>query len=258
MRRFDARTVAALTASVVVLATAFVAAPATLSGGSRDVPREVRAGFGDTWRSGGADLTPAMRDLAGYWMRYHTAKAVLAALLLGVLVALGTRLWRRYAESTRHRVAVAAGGVLASGSAVGALAVVLANVQGAAAPFASLLPMLVDGPPDPALAGTVEEILGQLRAGGPASPALGRIIDDYALYHWVIAALAGAVAVGLLALGAVLWRRSRAAGPARRVLLAHGVLSVVVAALLAVVVVANVGTAADPVPGLIGFFEGGW
>ncbi|MET7423021.1 hypothetical protein [Dactylosporangium sp. NPDC005555] len=262
-----ARTSAALTALVVASAVAFVAAPATLAGGDHAgegaLRSAARGAFVGYWRAGDADLTPAMQRVADYWLRYHVAKAVIAALLLTALTALGLRIWRRYVEADRHRIALAAGGALATAFALGTLAALMANLQGAAAPFASLMPMLVDSPPDAQLAGPLDEVRQQLSGvvheHRAASPVLQRMIDDYALYHWVIAVIATVVVAVLVAAGVLLWRRrTSATGPARRVLASYGVLSALVALALAVVVVANVGTAAAPGPGFLGFFEGGW
>ncbi|MEU0561073.1 hypothetical protein [Dactylosporangium sp. NPDC006015] len=255
-----ARTVAAA-ATLVVL---FVVAPAHLAGGDHTsegaLRGAVRGAFAGFWGSGGGELTPAMRRIADYWLRYHLAKAIIAAVLLAVLVPLGVRLWRMYVGAPRRRLLL--GGVLVTGLALAALVLVMANLQGAAAPFASLLPLLVDTPPDAPLAAVLSDVRQQLtgvvHAHQAPSPALARMIDDYALYHWVIAVIAAVVAAGLLSVGVVLWRRRGPSGPARRVLAAHGVLFAVVALALAVVVAANVGTALDPDPAFAAFIDGGW
>jgi hypothetical protein len=94
------------------------------------------------------------------------------------------------------------------------LATVMANIQGAVAPFASLLPMVMEGAP----ADTVGQIRRGLAdypgAGGRSHAALEVMISDFARYHAAMAVI--------------------------------------------VVVVANTGTAADPVPALRAFFDGGW
>jgi hypothetical protein len=61
--------------------------------------------------------------------------------------------------------------------------------------------------------------------------------------------IATIVAVGLVGVAVVLWRRSHRLFAA---------LFALVAVLVAVVAVANAGTAADPEPALRAFFDGGW
>lgn len=248
--------IAVLAAVAAALVAAFVVAPPALAGVGSDadlgderrLTDAFRAAFVGYWRSGDRDLPPDLQSVVDYWFRFHVVKAVVAALLLIVLVALGAKLWKAFPRSG-NRVVVAAAGVFVTLFALLALATVMANVQGAAAPFASLLPMLVDGPVDGDLAGTLEQVRQQLAAGGPVSPAVDVMVDDFARYHAAMAVIATIVAVGLVGATVVLWRRSH------RVFAA---LFALVAVLVAVVAVANAGTAADPAPALLAFFEGGW
>ena len=79
--------------------------------------------------------------------------------------------------------------------AVSSAAVVMANIQGAVAPFASLISLLPLGSHDKRLIHT----LGQVRqglaaypgAGGRTAPALEAMISDFALYHAALAANLG-------------------------------------------------------------------
>ncbi|GAB2827087.1 hypothetical protein GCM10022221_26570 [Actinocorallia aurea] len=130
----------------------------------------------------------------------------------------------------------------------------MANVQGAIAPFASLLPML---PAD----GTLDEVRANLAAapGGPHPPALDLLIEDFARYHVAMAVISASVAAALLVCGVLLGRAAaRAERSARRMLGSCGILAGVLAAAFVVVAAANSSTAADPAPAFLAFLEGGW
>jgi hypothetical protein len=150
--------------------------------------------------------------------------------------------------------------------ALSSLAIVMANVQGAAAPFASLLPMLADGPTDGELTDTLEQarqrLADSLNSGGPTSPALDVMISDFVRYHVAMAVIATIVAVVLIATSVALWKRFARTGssdrPTRRVLASFAALSATLSLVLIVVAVANTTTAADPAPALLAFFDGGW
>src|SRR5687768_3628962 len=98
---FSGRALATLAALAAALGAAFVVAPATLAasgpGGGfadqRHLTEALRPAFVEYWRSGDRELSPALAGVVDYWLRYHVAKAVIAAVLLTVLVVLGTRLW---------------------------------------------------------------------------------------------------------------------------------------------------------------------
>ncbi|MFE3293174.1 hypothetical protein [Rhodococcus sp. NPDC059234] len=207
--------------------------------------------------------------MADYWFRYHVAKAVIAAILFVVLVALGILLWRAFLAAgdlaVGRRAALASGGVLATMLALLSLAAVMANVQGAVSPFASLLSMLPVGEADGELADT----LGQVRQGladpptgsGQAPPALDVMISDFARYHLAMAVIAVVVAAVLIGASVVLWKRFAGTRSSdrrtRRVLGAFGVFSALVAVLVIVVAAANASTAADPEPALLASLDGG-
>ncbi|MBO9553569.1 hypothetical protein [Cellulomonas sp.] len=268
-----ARVPVALTALTAALAVAFVVAPRTLAAsgaqayaGSAELTASARSAFVEYWTAGVAGFTPALDGVVGYWSRYHLAKAAIAAGLLAVLVALGARTWQAFARPGRRaaaRWALAAAGVAVTVLGVFSGAVVLANVQGAVVPFASLLPMAVSdggvsdgGVADGGLAETVRTSL----ADGRTSPALDAMIGDFARFHLVLAVLAAVVVAVLVVSSVVLWRRRAATLDvrARRVLATFGVLWAVLAAGVGVLALANASTAADPAPAFQAFVDGGW
>ncbi|MFE9186795.1 hypothetical protein ACFYMB_26090 [Micromonospora haikouensis] len=269
------RVIAALGVLAAALVVAFVVAPPALTadraGGivdRRDLSEALRAAFVSYWRSGDRDLSPDLARVVDYWSRYHLVKAVLAALLLTVLVALGFRLARAFVTTgglgAGKRAALAAAGVLVAVLAPFSLAMVMANVQGAVAPFASLLPMLTEGVTDADLADTLTQVEQGLAesggTGGSSSPALDLMIDDFSWYHEAMAGTAAVVAVVLVATSVLAWRRFAATRPARRrqVLAAYGLLSALLLLPAVALAVANATTAADPAPALLAFFQGGW
>jgi hypothetical protein len=273
-----ARAAAVLTALAVALATAFVLAPRTLAASGPgdaladrgDLVRTVREAFVGYWGSGGRAFPPQLERVVAYWFRYHVAKAVLAALLTIVLIALGVLLWKAWVRAgglgTGRRTALASGGVLVTALALLSSAAVVANVQGAVAPFASLLPMLGVTSADGELGAALDEVRGALSgrpgAGDRTPPAVEVMISDFDRYHLAMAGLAAAVVVVLVGASVLLWRRFAATESAdrraRRMWASFGVLSAVLSLLVLVVAVANAGTAADPAPALLTFFEGGW
>ncbi|MEV5821945.1 hypothetical protein ABUL04_31075 [Micromonospora harpali] len=269
------RVIAALGVLAAALVVAFVVAPPALTadraGGivdRRDLSEALRAAFVAYWRSGDRDLSPDLARVVDYWSRYHLVKAVLAALLLTVLVALGFRLARAFVTTgglgAGKRAALAAAGVLVAVLAPFSLAMVMANVQGAVAPFASLLPMLTEGVTDADLADTLTQVEQGLAesggTGGSSSPALDLMIDDFSWYHEAMAGTAAVVAVVLVATSVLAWRRFAATRPARKrqVLAAYGLLSALLLLPAVALAVANATTAADPAPALLAFFQGGW
>ncbi|GAA3150823.1 hypothetical protein GCM10010530_82590 [Kribbella aluminosa] len=248
------------------LIVAFVVAPGMLAGNGatadlrseRGLAGTFRGEFVTYWGSGERSFEPGMQRVVDYWFRYHIAKGVLAGALLVALVVLGVMVWRAFLRARGLRAAgLAAGGVLSTALAVVSLAAVMANIHGTAAPFGSLLPMLFGAP-----AGPLDDTLGQIRqqlAAGQQSPPLDVITGDYVLFHAVMAVEGAIVIAGLVVLAVLLWRWFiKAEGRTRRVLAGYGVFVPVLSLALAVVVVANTTTAAHPLPGLEGFFAGGW
>ncbi|MFI6999827.1 hypothetical protein [Nocardia sp. NPDC050175] len=272
------RILTALVALAVALAGAFVFAPRLLaaggsSGGFADegeLRDALRVAFVEYWGAGDRDFPPSLARVVDYWFRYHVAKAVTAAALLIVLVALGVLLWQAFlrADGVRvsKRVALASGCGLATILALCSMVLVMANIQGAAAPFASLLPMLTASTADGALAPALEQIRQQLadsrNAGGRTSPALEVMISDFSRYHLAMAVLAAVVALIFVGMSVMFWRRFARTGSTdrrtRRVSAASGVLATATSVAVLLVAVANTGTAADPGPALAAFFDGGW
>ncbi|WP_157556627.1 hypothetical protein [Nocardia acidivorans] len=140
----------------------------------------------------------------------------------------------------------------------------MANIQGATAPFASLLPMLMGDSDDARL----DETLDQVRQGmadnhsGGGVPALDVMVRDFQVYHEVMMVLAPVMAVAFLALAVYAWRRfartAREDRRTRRVFAAFGIAALLVTVAALVVAVANTTTVVDPAPSLAALFDGGW
>ncbi len=272
------RALGTLVALVAGLAAAFVMAPPRLaaSGPAGDLADHghlvaaLRTAVLGYWRSGDRTYPPALRRVVDYWFRFHLVKGGIAALLLIVLAALAVLLWRTFLHADDlgrgGRAALGSAGASVAMLALFALAVVMANIQGALAPFASLLPMLMDNTPDASLTGTLaqarEQLAGSHRTSGYASPALDAMVSDLGWYHAVLAVIATVVVVALLGLCVLFWRRFARVGSAdRRARRAWGYLGVVSALsslIVAVLLVANAGVAMDPAPALLGLFNGGF
>ncbi len=218
----------------------------------------VEEGFVRYWTAGSGDYSSGMGGVVEYWFRFHVAKALIALALLGVLAALGVVVWRAFLRSEGvRRGGLAVAGVCVTGVGLLSLVVAAANVQGAVAPFTSALTMLPVGTRGGELAGTLDQVRTELAANpDTASPALAEMISDNARYHVSMAVIAGIVAVGLVAVSVVSWRRFTEVGDrrTRRVLGAFGVLGTVLAPAVLVVGAANVTVAADSARGLTEFF----
>jgi hypothetical protein len=191
----------------------------------------------------------------------------LLLIALGVLTVL---LWRTFLRvgglRKGSRAALVSAGIGAPLLALFALAVVMANIQGALAPFASLMPILTEGTPDTSLADTLaqarQQLAGSHRTSGYTPPALDAMVSDFGWYHAVLAVIALVVVLALLGLSVLCWRSFARVGSAdrrtRRVLGCFGVGSALSSLIVAVVLVANTGTAMDPAPALLGLFNGGF
>jgi hypothetical protein len=255
---------AALVASVVAAAVGFLVAPgpfaAAVSGnqlGGRDqLTDTARKAFAGYWQTGGERFTPDLDRVVDFWAWYHVAKGAFAALLMAALVVFAVRLGRAGlgAGGRAARVAFTAAGALAATVAFGALAVVMANVQGALAPFASLSTMLPNSRSSDMMAQIREQV-----ASGDRGPVAQAMLDGYIRYHAVLVVSAAVVAAVLIAVSVVLWRRfAMTAKPARLVFGSFGVVATVAAMVVLVVLAANASTVADPVPGLLGLFDGSY
>ncbi|MFC8073957.1 hypothetical protein ACFUN8_00285 [Streptomyces sp. NPDC057307] len=282
----SARAYLTLVALAAALVPAFVLAPrgwaARMSGGGftdeRALGESLPGPFVDYWNSGDRAFPPDLAHLVDQWFHYHVAKAVIAALLLIVLVALGLRLWQTFLRAgglgAGSRAALASAGVLVTALALFSSAALMANIQGATAPFSSLLPMLPLDAPE----GELAHALGQIEQGLAAnpnanpnanagasvrtSPALQEMISDFSRYHAVIAVAAAIVGAVLVRMTVVLWKRFAGTGASerrtRRVLASYGVLSALLSPAVIVVAVANTLTTMDSAPALLAFLEGGW
>jgi hypothetical protein len=259
------------------LSAAFVLAPAVLAasapgGGYASqgaIITALRTAFVEYWGSGNRNYPPGLERLVDYWIRYHVAKAVIAALLLTVLVVLGARLWRALPGAGRlaawRGAALASSGALVTVLAVFSVVLVAVNIQGAVAPFTSLISMLPLGAPGTQLARAVGQVkqglAGYPGTGGQAPPALEAMISDFALYHAALAVLAAIVAVILIGMSVVSWKRRARTGSSERrtrhALGLAGVFSALLALAVIVVIVANLGTAMNPAPALLAFFNSG-
>jgi hypothetical protein len=262
----------------VALAAAFVVAPsmlaASMSGvgfaGERRLAEASREAFVAYWTSGDRTFPPSLERVVEYWFRYHVVKALIAAILLVVLVVLDTVVWKAFLRAGGlgrvGRAAAVSGGILVTMLAVLSLVTVMANVQGAAAPFASLLPMLEVGGTSGELTEAVNHIRQWLTewpgTGLHRPPAIEVMVNDFSRYHVVLAVVAAVVAFSLAAMTGVFGKRFARAGSSegrtRRVVGSFGVLSAALSLVMIVLAIANATTAANPAPALLAFFEGGW
>lgn len=272
------RALAGLPALAVALVAAFVVAPRALAASTRgggfvderSVIGAVRGAFVEYWASGDSGFPPGLERVVDYWFRYHVAKAVIAAILLVVLWALGVLLCRAFLGAAGmglgRRVALASAGALVSMLVVFSLLMVMANIQGAMAPFAGLLPMLAAGPMNAELATTLDQVRQRLAdfpgAGHQVPPALEVMVSEFSRFHVALAVLAAAVAIVCLAMSVLLWKGFSRTGSSerrrRRLLGSFGVLSGLFLLVMTVLALANVTTAQDPAPALLALFEGGW
>ncbi|MCU7726988.1 hypothetical protein ODJ79_24945 [Actinoplanes sp. KI2] len=267
------RAVLALVVAVVGLSAAFVIAPGWLASdgstgrfaGEPQLAAALRRSFADYWGSGDRTLSPDLQRLADYWSRYHVAKGVIASLLLIAFVLLGVLLWRAFRQSggrgRARRAGLAAASGLAAVLALFSSAVVMANAQGAVAPFASLMPLLVDHAAGTEFAGTLDQVRAADASGvaGSMPPALQTMTDDFARYHVAMVVIAGVAAVVLAALAVTCWRRFAHARSAERgVWAGFGVVAALSLFAVLAVAAANATTAADPAPAFAAFLNGGW
>lgn len=215
-----------LTVTTTALLAAVLLAPAVVASlvfGEIDGVAALRAGlpdaFAEHWRAGNDAVAGDLGRAVGYWATFHAVKAVLATFLLVALARALTRVRRR-----PLRVALQVLAVLAA-------VVAVVNVQGAIAPLSSLLSMLPGEAAGAALA-------------ADDTPAFAALVHDFAVYHAAAVVLVGVAAAAVAVLGRRAWLRGRR-GPA--------LVAAAAVALLGVVVLANLSTAADPEPALRAF-----
>jgi hypothetical protein len=255
----------------MLLAAGFILAPRALSGAGQTSEHTLSAAasqaFTAYWQSGRPSYPPALADLVAYWCRYHLLKAGFAVALTIALCWLALIVWHSLLRAGHPRPA-ATGAAVVSGSAVTAMAfgsvlVVMADIQGALAPFSSLMSLLPVGQGDPALTASAGQIHHDLAEHDavPRTPAtLDAIIDDFQRYHAVLTAQAAILAVVLIGLSVLMWRRAHTAGRAvpraktlpRLLAIAFALLT----AIVSVVGAANLSTALNPAPALRLVFSG--
>ncbi|GGK34219.1 hypothetical protein [Nocardia camponoti] len=260
--------VAAVVAAVA--AVLFVVAPGPLASTTTahfDTEADLRVALGSAfvkyWDSGRGELSPDLAAITDYWLRYHCVKAVLASALFAALIVVGVRVWSSVLSPAglAAKVVRSVAGVAVALLGLVALVLAMVNVQGAIAPLASLLPMLVTDTTDPELAVTLDQVKSLADSPGwHGVPAIDRMVDDFTRYHVAMAALAAAVTLAALTTAVVLWRRARRAeGRETRWALGSFAAALGVVALsMAVVAVANTSTATDPAPALLTAFHGQW
>ncbi|MEU6684585.1 tat (twin-arginine translocation) pathway signal sequence [Streptomyces sp. NPDC046832] len=264
------RRICVLTATSGALLAAFFVVPHALAHDGVDsgnVAASFRRGLIAYWESGSPDFPRQLDTTVDFWFRFHLVKAAVSALLLAAVVVLGIflrRLARQRADERPGRRVLVPAGALVALLGPFALVALVANVQGAMAPFASLLPLLTGGDvrADGELAGTLAQMRQQI-SDHPAeghSPALTAMIGDFALYHAVMAVMAATVGLALAGVAAALWRRHRAVPDARsrRAMKAGVAASAVCASLALVIAVANTTSAAHSSQALATFLDGGW
>jgi hypothetical protein len=267
-----------LVALAAVLVAALAALPRVLSasgpgeglGDGRHLAQAFREAFIEYWNAGDRDFSPGMERVVDYWFRFHVVKAVIGAILLIVLVALGVLLWKAFLGAgglgAGVRAAIASAGVLVTMLALRSSVMVKVSIQSVIAPFGSMLPMLTEDATDRELANTLGQVRRRLadsvNAGAPTSPALEVMINEYSLYHLVIVVVGPIMAVVLVGMSVVLWKRfARTESSDRRtrhVLGSFGVLTILLSLFAIVVSMVNMATVADPGPRFLLFFDGSW
>ncbi|MFJ9895934.1 hypothetical protein ACIQPR_21720 [Streptomyces sp. NPDC091280] len=277
--RSSGRAVTLLTAVAALLLPAAFLAPKSLAANSSEsgyahqhtLIDAVGKAFIGYWNSGEREFTPEMRQVVDYWFRFHAIKAGISLALLIVLVVLGRRIGRMYVAADKSgrvtRAGLASGGVLTLALAVLALVLVIANVQGAVAPFTSALSLMPVAAPHGQLAGTLAQVREQLRAsretGHRSPPAVDMMVGDFARYHEAVVVMSAVLVLVFIGLSAVLWKRFMSTGPSdrrpgRRARGWFAALATFFSLLVAVLLVANLSNAAHPAAGLAGFFAGGF
>ncbi|WP_148615308.1 hypothetical protein [Nocardioides rubriscoriae] len=207
----------------------------------------------------------ALAELTARWREFHVVKALLAGVLVAVLAGLASVV-RRKAEATdggrgRWPLLAAYSGVALW--LLAAVSVLLANVQGSVAPFASVASLLPTERPGGELGGVLASLRQAVQADPPRSGAgiPGELLGDFVVYHAVLAVLALATGGVLmtLALRAVLARsRLHAEGRSPRpTWLLQTTLYGAAGAFFVLLALANTSTWIDPVPALVATLGGG-
>lgn len=253
--------------SGVALTAALFVAPSRIAGADdsegHHLSRLTGPAVADYVHSGQASLTPPLAELTAYWSRFHAAKAALAAVLLVAAIALTVALCRRLVDPHRSRgsrITIVAAGAASTLLAVFALGVLMANIQGAAAPLSSLLTFL---PADSASSGTSAQLADQL-GGRVVSPPVRQMVIDFARYHRVMAITSAIVACICMVAGFSLafggFGRGTGVRNRRTRVMARWAAALValIGVLCVVLCIANTTVALHPEPALLSFFRGGF
>jgi len=267
----DRRAALILTTLTVLCVAGFVFGPRALTGSGpthgHSLSTATSRAFTTYWQSGQRGYPTGLADLVAYWRRYHLVKAVFALALTILLCWLALILWRSLQRAGQLRPVATAAGVVSASTATalafGSVLVVIANIQGMFAPFSSLVSLLPVGHGNAALDTADSQIRHDLttaEARRHAPAPLSAILEDFARYHAAVAVLAAALAVILLALGVLIWRRTPTTDTAAaRTKVMPRLLSAaltVLAIIALVICAANTATALNPAPALNVFFGG--
>lgn len=266
------RRTALLAGAAGLLVVAFVLMPGPVAaqavgvgiGGAGELRGALQEAFVGYWGTGVREFSPALADVVDYWFWYHVAKAVVAVGLLVVLALLGAVVWRSFRQaagrSRGFRIALGFAGSSTLGAGLVALVAVMVNVQGAVAPYSSVLPMVMEGAVGEELSVVLGQVDRELGSAQGWSPAVEVMVEDFSLYHLAMVVIAGLVALGSLGAGVALWRARAgfAERRLRRVVTGSAVVAVGLGVLFGVVAAANATTVADPAPALHAVFDGGW
>jgi len=272
---FPGKAVAALTCLSAALVAALVLVPSRIAAQGdtrltdpRLLAQDLQDAFVAYWRSGESTYPPGLARVVDYWARYSILEAVITSALLVTLVALGRLLWKTYMRGEisgrANRLTIASASTVVWGCALVALWTLTSSIQDAFAPFAAVLPVLLDGSAHEALAQTLDRVQQHLApstsAGEPAPPALAAMVDGNARFHVVHAIAAAPTTLYLLGAGVRLWRRRTRVSErhVRRTVTSAAAVCVLLSFLFGVICAVNVGTAIDPEPSLYGLFQGGW
>lgn len=201
----------------------------------------------------------ALAELTVVWQEFHLVKAAIAAALVVALVGIASTVGDR-AEGVGHgrrRWLLYVAHPVVVFWLLGAVAVLLANLQGAAVPFASVASLLPAASPASELGGVVSQLrMAVERDSSPLVGGLaGELLSEFARYHAVFAALAavtGGVLVTLAVRGA--WRRWRLGAKGLPVSPLWPVQTITYGAagcLFLVLSLANAATWARPVPAFV-------
>jgi hypothetical protein len=258
-----------LTAAATLLLFAVFFAPFPLAsllpgvgfGNVGELSASMSSGFHSYWISGGIAFNTDLNSAVSFWEHFHAVKALLAGVLLFVLAQLAIQIYRSYvrASTTGARLRLAAIGMVIAGAAFLALLILTANIQGIIAPWTSAMGLLPSAPQTPELAHTLNEVSLTLETQ-PDATSLTALTDAFSRYHFSMILVGLATIVGLLAVIYFLWR-SRSRMPKeqrrqRRVLSLSLLMVLTVIGFFALITAANISTVADPVPALIGTFNG--